>query len=191
MHAYRTNRTVLLLLGLLMTAAGVAALLAAYGAFGSAMAARVLADSSFSRYVGDNGGWLWPVVAAVALIVFLLAVRWLIAILFSTDRVRTLPLRTGRATDRITLAAPAVANAVREEIESDRVVRSAKVWLVGNPEQPLLAVNVDTDRDTDLGRLRDRIEQGALVHARQALDRPDLRVRLDLNVSRQQGARVA
>jgi hypothetical protein len=191
MHAYRTNRTVLLLLGLLMTAAGVAALLAAYGAFGSATADRVLADSSFSRYVGDNGDWLWPVVAAVALIVFLLAVRWLIAILFSTDRVRTLPLPTSRATDRITLAAPAVANAVREEIEGDRGVRSAKVWLVGNAERPLLAVNVDTDRDTDLGRLRDRIEQGALVHARQALDRPDLRVRLDLNVKRQQGARVA
>jgi hypothetical protein len=190
MHADRTNRTILLMLGLLLTAAGVAGLLAGSGAFGSAVADRTLADNDISRYTGDNGRWLWPVIAAVALIVLVLALRWLIAVLFSTDRVRMLPLRTGRTTDRATLAAPAVADAVRGEIESYHSVRSAKVWLVGSPEEPQLVVNVDTDGDADLGALRDRIEHGALAHARHALDRPDLPIRLDLELKPQQRARV-
>ncbi len=191
MHADRTNRIVLLLAGLLLTAAGVAALLAGFGAFGSQVADRALADNSFSRYVGDNGRWLWPVAAVVALIMLLLVLRWLIAVLFSTDRVRMLALPTDQA-DRTTLAAPAVARAVRGEIEGYRSVRSARVWVIGDPDHPRLAVNVDTDGDADLSALRDRIEHGALAHARHALDQPDLPIRLDLEVSRQQPAtRVA
>jgi len=191
MHADRTNRIVLLLLGLLLTVAGVAGVLAGSGAFGSAVADRTLAGNGASRFVGDNGRWLWPVAAAVALIVALLVLRWLIAVLFSTDRVRVLPLHTDRATDRTTLAAPAVADAVRGEIEGYHTVRSAKVWLIGSSEEPRLAVRVDTEADADLGALRDRIEHGALAHARHALDRPDLPIRLDLELTRQQPARVA
>ncbi|GIH03100.1 hypothetical protein Rhe02_11670 [Rhizocola hellebori] len=191
MHADRTNRILLLLLGLLLTAAGVAGLLAGSGAFGSALADRTLADSALSRYFGDNGRWLWPVAAAVAVIVLLLVLRWLFAVLFSTDRVRVLALHTDRATDRTTLAAPAVARAVRGEIEGYHSVRAARVWLIGDPEEPRMAVTVDVDGDADLGALRDRIEHGALAHARHALDRPDLPIRLDLELTRQQPARVA
>jgi hypothetical protein len=191
MHADRTNRIVLLLLGLLLTAAGVAGLLAGSGAFGSAVADRTLADNGLSRYFGDNGRWLWPVAAAVALIMLLLVLRWLAAVLFSTDRVRVLSLRTDSTNDRTTLAAPAVAGAVRGEIEGYHSVRSARVWLIGNPEEPRLAVNVNADGDADLGALRDRIEHGALAHARHALDRPALPIRLDLELTSQQPTRVA
>lgn len=192
MHADRTNRIVLLLLGLLLTAAGAVGLLVGSGAFGSAVADRTLADNGVSRYVGDNGRWLWPIAAAVALIMLLLVLRWLIAVLFSTERVRSLSLDTDRASEpeRTTLAAPAVADAVRGEIEGYYSVRSAKVWLIGTSAEPRLAVNVHADQDADLGALRDRIEHGALTHARHALDRPDLPIRLDLELTHQQPARV-
>ncbi len=191
MHADRTNRIVLLLVGLLLTVTGVAGLLAGSGAFGSAVADRTLAENGLSRYVGDIGRWFWPVAAAVALIMLLLVVRWLFTVLFSTDRVRVLSLHTDRAADRTTLAGPAVARAVRDEIEGYRSVQSAKVWFIGKQEEPRLAVDVDADGDADLGALRDRIEHGALAHARHALDRPDLPIRLDLELTRQQPTRVA
>ena len=190
MHADRTNRIVLLLLGLLLTVAGVAGVLAGAGAFGSAAADRTLADNDISRYVSDNGSWLWPIAAAAALIILLVVLRWLIAVLFSTDRVRMLSLHTDRAADHTTLAGPAVAEAVRGEIEGYRSVRSARVWLIGNSEDPRLAVNVSADGDADLGALRDRIEHGALAHARHALDQPNLPIRLDLELTRQPTARV-
>ena len=192
MHADRTNRIVLLLLGLLLIAVGVAGVLAAAGAFGSAAADRAIADNPVSRYVGDNGSWLWPVAAVVAVLVLALALRWLYIVLFSTDRVGALALRTdSRPAERTNLAASAVAAAVRGEIESYYGVRTAKVRVIGEAEQPRVVVSVGADGDTDLATLRERIEHGALAHARQALDQPELPVRLELDLTRRQPARVA
>ncbi|NUR52382.1 MAG: alkaline shock response membrane anchor protein AmaP [Hamadaea sp.] len=190
MHADRTNRTVLTIIGFLLLAAGVATATAAFGGFGDDRAARLLAANRVWTYAGDNGRWLWPAVGVLALIVLLLALRWLVAILFSTDRVRKLRLRADESRDRVTLAAPAVGDAVQTEVQSYRGVRSAHARLVGEPDDPVLAIEVDTDLDADLAALRDRIEQDAVAHARQALDRPDLRVRLDLEAQRQAGVRV-
>jgi hypothetical protein len=141
--------------------------------------------------VGDNGHWLWPVAAAVAVIVLVLVARWLYTVLFSTGRIRVLKLRTDSPTaERTTLAASAVAAAVRDEIESYRGVRAAKVRIIGESEQPQVAVTVYTDGDTDLAALRDRVEHGALAHARQALDQPELPIRLDLELTGRAPARV-
>jgi len=191
MHADRSNRVALLLLGLLLLAAGTAGVLAAAGVFGSATPDRALADNPVTRYVGDNGHWLWPVAAAVAVIVLVLVARWLYTVLFSTGRIRVLKLRTDSPTaERTTLAASAVAAAVRDEIESYRGVRAAKVRIIGESEQPQVAVTVYTDGDTDLAALRDRVEHGALAHARQALDQPELPIRLDLELTGRAPARV-
>ena len=75
MHADRSNRIALLLLGLLLIAAGAAGMLAATGVFGSATRDQSLADNPVSRYAGNNGSWLWPVAAVVALVVLALVVR--------------------------------------------------------------------------------------------------------------------
>jgi hypothetical protein len=191
MHADRSNRIALLLLGLLLFVGGGAGVLAAAGIFGSATAGRALADNPVSRYAGDNGRWLWPVAAVAALIVLVLVGRWLYAVLFSTDRVGMLALSMdGRTAERTTLAGPAVADAVRGEIESYRGVRRATVRVIGESERPQVAVTVYADGDSDLGTLRDRIERGALAHARQALEQPELPVRLDLELTGRQPARV-
>jgi hypothetical protein len=189
MHADRINRTVLLIVGLLMAAAGLAVTLASSGTFGTAWAARVLTDNRVSTYAGGQGRWLWPVIGVVALVILLLALRWLVAILFGTDRIRDLGLRTGDR-DRVTLAGSAVGDAVSAEIATYRGVRAARAKLTGSDERPVLAIRVDTDLDADLAAVRDRIERDAVAHARQALDRPDLPVRLDLETKAQQGRRV-
>ena len=52
-----------------------------------------------------------------------------------------------------------------------------------NPAAPSLAV-VTAMQSVDMGALRTCIETEALTHARQVLDRPDLPIQLDLDVSR-------
>lgn len=189
MHADRTNRTVLLLFGLLLAAAGLAVVLASAGAFGGDWAARTLTRNPVGTYAGDQGRWFWPVAGVVALLILALAVRWLVAILFGTDRVRDLALPTG-GRDQVTLAASAVGDAVAAEIEGYRGVRAARARLVGSDEHPALAIRVDTELDADLAAVRQRIERDAVAHARQALDQPDLPVRLDLETTAQAGRRA-
>ncbi|WP_034590610.1 alkaline shock response membrane anchor protein AmaP [Hamadaea tsunoensis] len=189
MHADRTSRVVLLLLGLLMVAAGLAATLASSGVYGNAWAARTLTGNPVGTYAGAQGRWLWPVVGVVALAILVLALRWLVAILFGTDRVRDLAFPTG-SRDRVVLAASAVSEAVAAEVEGYRGVRTARARLVGSDEHPELALRVETDIDADLAAVRERIEHDAVAHARQALDRPELPVRLDLETKAQPGRRV-
>jgi hypothetical protein len=190
MHADRTNRVVLLVLGLVMLVAGLAVTLTSFAAFTGSWATRLLTDNPVSTYAGEHGRWLWPVAGVAALVVLVLALRWLYVIITGTDRVREFVLRTG-SQDRVRLAASAVGDAVGAEIEGYRGVRAARAWLVGSAEQPTLAVRVDTNVDTDFRTVLERIERDAVAHARQALDRPDLAVRLDLEAKSQPVSRVS
>ena len=63
MHADRTNRVVLALFGLLVLAVGVAGLIASRGGFGTAFQQKALFTNRVSRYIGEQGSWLWPVIA--------------------------------------------------------------------------------------------------------------------------------
>ncbi|MEV4410964.1 alkaline shock response membrane anchor protein AmaP [Catellatospora sp. NPDC049609] len=193
MNVDRFNRVALLVLGLLLLGAGTAGVLAHTDALGWSATGRPVAGDAVPRYL-DANPWVWPVAAVAALAVLLLALRWLLAVLLASDRLRTLTLRTDRqAGDHTTLAAAALAGAVRDQIERYRGVASAKVRLTGKPERPTMAVAVGTDpgpAQGDLGSLCERIERGALADARRALGRPDLPVRLDLDVGRRRQARV-
>jgi hypothetical protein len=66
MHADRTNRIMLILLGLALTAAGVAGALAGFGGFGEATKHDILIAGQLSDYFGRHGDWLWPVIAVAA-----------------------------------------------------------------------------------------------------------------------------
>lgn len=190
MHADRTNRVVLGLLGLVALAAGVAGLLAGAGAFGGGFARRSLLDNGVGRYISQQSAWFWPVVAVAGLVVAVLALRWLAAVLFSTARIADIAVRGDRTAGSTTLAAPALGEAVSSEIATYRGVHSARTRLLGTPGDPRLAVAVRTDQAADLGALRHRIDTQALAHVRQALDRPDLPIGLDVTVTRHRAARV-
>ncbi|WP_019819096.1 alkaline shock response membrane anchor protein AmaP [Saccharomonospora saliphila] len=189
MHADRTNRTVLLVLALLLLAAGGFAGAASIGLFGEATRRRMLTDNVVAEFIGRNGAWFWPVAAAVAVLVVLLCLRWLLAILFSTDRTGDLPV-SGSGPGRTTLSSSAVPNAVSEEIESYHGVDSARARLVGPEERPTLVVTATLEEGADLAALRERIETEAMARARATLDRPDLPIRLDLVVSPRRTARA-
>jgi uncharacterized membrane protein len=190
MHADRTNRFMLSLIGLIALLLGVGGLLAAGGVFGHHFQHSQLVANRLSRYVGNHGVWLWPAIAAVTLVLVLLALVWMLRLLFSTDRASGVniatagkPKQDGQTAGRTTMAATAMSQAVASEIETYHGVSSAKARILGDPQDPTLAIEVTASRQSELRQLIERIEAGAITHARSALERSDLPVRLDIAVT--------
>jgi hypothetical protein len=191
-HADRTNRVMLILLAVLLLAAGVDAGAASIGAFGNFTRHSTLLANPTGRFVGSAGDWLWPAAAGAATIVALLAARWLIALLFSTDRSHNLPLPTSAgAAGRTILTSAALTNAVTEEIRTYPGVDSARARIIGDPGDPELVITVVLSQSADLAALRQRIEAGAITHARLAIGNPAMPAQLDLTVTSRRPARVA
>ncbi len=191
MHADRTNRVMLLLLAVLLIAVGAGAGAASIGVFGTGTRHGTLTDNPVWAFFGAHGAWLWPVIAAAAAIIVLLALRWLLTLLFSTDRAGDLPIVTAGSAGRTSLASGALTEAVAEEIESYRGVHAASARLIGEPGDPRLVVGAELEADADAAALRRRIEIGALTHARTAVGDPALAAQLDLTVTTRPSARVA
>jgi hypothetical protein len=185
----RVNRFVLTLLGLLVLAAGAVTLLLAAGVFGERRSERPLLQDNYRDFADRNAGWFWLVVAAVAAVVALLALRWLLAQL-STARVGSLPLERDRREGETVLRSGAVADAVEQEIEGFRGVSKASARLTGDRYRPDLELSVGLSGTADLGQVRQRIEQRAVAHVRQAVGIPDLPVRVQLSVTPESGREV-
>jgi hypothetical protein len=117
--------------------------------------------------------------------------RWLLTLLFSTDRAGDLPITPGGSAGRTTLAARALTEAVAEETESYRGVHSAQARLLGDPAAPELVVTAALEETADFAALRQRIETSALTHARSAVGNPSLPIQLDLTVTTKRPTRVA
>ena len=191
MHADRTNRVMLVLFALLLIAVGLDAGAASIGAYGTHTQNSTLLDNPTAHFIGRNSAWFWPVAAVAALIVALLALRWLFLLLFSTDRSGDLVIKSGTGAGRTTLANGALTDAVVGEIEGYRGVNSARARLIGDPEDPELVVTAGLEENADFTALRQRIETEALTHARQALGNMKLPTQLDLTITTRRGARVS
>jgi len=180
MHADRANRVALTLSGLLILAAGGAGMAVSAGAAGAAFSRRTLLANPAGRYIGHHSSWLWPAVAAACLLLALACLRWLLALLASTDRTGdiTVPGRTDQGT---TLLQPAaLTHALTTEISAYHGVQTARGRVIGDGRDPQIVLTVTPAPSADLPALRHRIETEALTHARQALSMPSLPVRLDL-----------
>ena len=191
MHADRTNRILLIVFALLLLAVGLDAGAASIGVYGTDTKNSTLMDNPTGHYFGAHGVWLWPVIAVAALIIGLLALRWLIALLFSTDRSGDLLIKSSTGAGRTTLANRALTDAVVGEIEGYRGVDSAQARLIGDPDDPELVVRAVLEETADLTALRQRIETEALTHARQALGNMSLPTQLDLTITDRRSTRVS
>ncbi|MEP7022442.1 MAG: alkaline shock response membrane anchor protein AmaP [Actinomycetota bacterium] len=181
----------LILLALLLLAAGADAGAASIGVFGNFTRHSTLFANPTGKFIGSAGDWLWPVAAVTALVIVLLAARWLLALLFSTDRSPNLPLPTSEgAAGRTILTSGALTRAVTEEIRTYPGIDAARARIIGDADDPELVVTVTLKQSADLAALRQRIEAGAITHARLSIGNPAMPAQLDLTVTSRRPARV-
>jgi hypothetical protein len=167
------NRTVLTIVALLLAAAGLYGLLRGEGAFGERASDEPLLWEDLRRFVNDNAGWFWLVVAVVALLVAWLAWRWLRVQLLPTPSLDRLPLG-GRDDGTTNLSAAAVSDAVQRELEASPDVASARVRLVGDPDDLVLDIRATVAAGAHQERVRQRIEDEVLPRAAGALEASNL-----------------
>lgn len=174
------NRAVLLILALLLVAAGVIALLVGFNLFFLAPGSSVLPGSATSWV--SRQPWFWWVLAAVGLVVALLALRWLIAQL-TTDGVGSLDMTHGSGQGgRTTVRSSGVTEAVEDDAESILGVERASARMAGH-DAHRLELTVTLSSDADIPRVRRELEDRTVAHVRQALDDPSLPVQLELRPS--------
>jgi len=170
-HIAHVNRTVLFIVGLILLAGGGAALLRGSGAFPAVLgrSGGSIATTAQTRYP-DNHAWVWPVVAAIAAIIALLALYWLL-IQARTGAVRRLSLEPERARGVTVLPTDAVTSAITDELETRPGIHRATAALKGSPAAPWLELSVAAADHTAPALLRDYIEREALAHLRASLER--------------------
>ena len=178
----RTNRTVLSGLAALAVAGSVAGLLAGAGFFTRRVQHQAVFDNLVGRFMGRHGQWAWPVASVVALLLGLLALRWLLTQLGS-EKARTLDLPAERKSGRTLLDGTAVLEPFLAEIVAYAGVSDAAAHWTGQPRDPDLTLVVTHRPQADLPGLVKRLESDAVAHLRTALDRPDLPVTLDLRAT--------
>ena len=179
--AVRTNRTVLTVVGLLLTAAGVATLLLGLGVLGAGQADRTVVDPAVDDVA--RMGWFWPVVGVVALLVAVLSGWWLVA-QARTDRLARLRLDDDATTGRTMLEGAALTRAIEDEVSGLAGVTRASAHLSGTSPAPRLHLRVRLDGRVDPAEVHRDVRGQVLEHARQALEVQRLPTRVELDLPR-------
>jgi hypothetical protein len=183
----RGNRLGLGLVGTVLVVGGAAAVARGDGLFGAAgldtnpgSANTPLLSSSETRYI-HQAGWFWPAVAAVAIVVALLCLRWLI-VQTRVERTGDLQLEPDRTHGGTIIDTGALVDTVEDEIAAYAGVARARGRLVGDLTHPQLHLVVDLHEGADPAHIRERISEGALRNLRQALELDALPARITLRV---------
>ena len=189
----RGNRIGLAVVGVLLLAAGGYVLARSLGAFGTEQADAPVYAERTASWIHAQQPWIWITLAAVGVIVALLPLRWLLVQL-RTDRLGRIAMDTDLALDpdddgdlgagRTTLPTSALTTAIGQEIDGYPGVRAVTVHVAGRPDRPELRLEVTIDSDADPARIRTRIVDEAIAHAKAALDTEFLPTQLLLAVNR-------
>ncbi|MEJ8279666.1 alkaline shock response membrane anchor protein AmaP [Pseudonocardia spirodelae] len=169
----RLNRTLLFLIGLVLLAAGVFGLLFGLGVLRPVLP---MLDPSVPLLPANPvfDAWVPWVVVVAAVVVGLLALRWLLAQARRRPRTSswTLPSAqvAGRDAGVTRIHSDDAADALAADIEGYEGVQRAAAALVGDRRRPQIHLEVTADDGADLTALRARITDHALPRLRSALD---------------------
>ena len=187
----RGNRVGLAVVGVLLLAAGGYVLARSLGAFGTEQADAPVYSERTASWIHAQQPWIWITLAAVGVIVALLALRWLLVQL-RTERLGRIALDTDLDLDpdddlgvgRTSLPTNALTAAIGQEIDGYPGVRAVTVHVAGRTDRPELRLEVTIDADADPARIRTRIVDEAIAHAKAALNTEFLPTQLLLAVNR-------
>jgi len=172
----RRNRVVWTVLWLAVTAAGVAILLAGFGAFGREVQGRPLLTDDMAQRALDGRAWLWALGLLVALVAVVAGLAWLWL------EVRPVPhggevVVTVGDQDRARLPVGSLLDVVVADAGEGDGVRSSRGRL--DPRSPVVAVlHLTVEADADLGALADHLD-GVADRLERTLGQP---ARLDVEV---------
>ncbi|MGW6936884.1 alkaline shock response membrane anchor protein AmaP [Lentzea sp. NPDC054927] len=169
------NRFLLGLLGLILLAAGAAAAAVHLG-----FVPRIDRDAVLVPGTELPPTWVLVVVAAAAVVIALLCLRWLIAQI-PRRRVSTWRWADDAGATRITTATAAAPFA--DEVTTYPGVRKVEVELTGPHTAPRLALVVRAHGDADLRGIRRRIDDEGLPRLREALGTPDLQATVEFRMT--------
>jgi hypothetical protein len=183
-HAARGNRTGLGLLGLGLLLAGAALTTVSLGLFGHNNAAQPIYPPQAQRYIHEHS-WIWSVVAATAVIIGLLCLRWLL-VQPRRDTLRQVRIDSDRTSEpgagRTLVLSAAVANIAEDELAPQSGVRRVSAALSGSPDQPEIWITLVADPVANLAHLRDHLSEKSLRSIRSALGQPQLTAYLSITV---------
>jgi hypothetical protein len=134
--------------------------------------------------------WSWYVVAAVAIVVGLLLLRWLLAQLAVRPPARTWQLESAPERGRTELRTSVAIAPFVKEISGYPGVRGARATLTGPRDQPFAAIEVEAEQDGDLTAIRERLDATGLPRLRRVLDLDELPVTVEFRLSAHPGPRV-
>jgi hypothetical protein len=178
-----TNRTVLVLIGLVLLTAGVGGLLLSFDLIAGGTE-RWLVVSDLVAGFATSTWWLPWAVAAAAVVAAMLGLWWLLA-QFRVDWPGQLDLTGDRPDGTTTLTASALTDAVEDDAASIRGVTGASANLRSRPTRRLdLTVNLAAF--ADLGEVRRSLEQQTAARTRQVIDQPNLPIRIELRPTRRE-----
>lgn len=191
-HIARVNRIALALVGLVLLVAGAAALARGLGLFGPSLGPShaPVVSGQVAAYAAGHP-WFWPALAVAALVVEVLALRWLL-LQGRTDTIRYVNLEEDPGRGATHLSARAAAGALEDDLEEsmrgqrpevglapgERTPRGrraaarpqrVRATLAGAPGAPRLALAVVLPDEADPAAARQGI-QGAVTRLRQSLE---------------------
>ncbi|HSP02656.1 MAG TPA: hypothetical protein VLR27_04100 [Acidimicrobiales bacterium] len=184
------NRFLLLVLGLLLAAAGALGLAAGEGTFDDLDSPATVYGDVRAEVVADPDLW-YAVALGVSGLVLVLALVWLFRQLASRPsgpHLSTTVVAAGRR-GRTTLEPVAVAKAMAHDLETVDGVRSAAVRIRSLGQEPTMRVRLTVDRDADPDRLLEDVEP-ALQRGAQSLDAQDVEARIRLDFAGRDESRV-
>lgn len=176
------DRSLAVLLGVLLTAAGVLVALLSYHVFGVARAGRPLLDPMIVELLRAQPLVARCVAVGGGVLLVLLGLTWA-ARSVRPERRPDLLLEGDRPETRIVVDATATADAVAAQAAAVPGVRRARARLVGTEQAPALRLTLWLTEDADVRSVVDRIDDTVLAAARRSLDLAALpvAVRLELD----------
>jgi hypothetical protein len=135
-------------------------------------------------------GWGPSAAAAVAVVIGLLALRWLIAQTIRRPAGSNWQLSPDTTTGTTHIDSHAAVRPLADEIEDYAGVLSATASLTGPRQHPHLYLRVSADDHADISELRRRIGSNAIPRLMQALNLPALPADMLLRLVSASGART-
>lgn len=184
------DRTLVVISGLVLLAAGVLVVLLGLGVFGVFRAQRPLIDPQVSTWISSNATltrWIAIVGGVVLLVVGLI---WAIRSLRPEPRPDV--LLSESPGERLTVEHAAIADAVRGDAETIEGVSRARVRLVGTGRRPALRLTLWLIEDADVRDVWADVDGRVLARARQAfaVDALPTAVRIELDAAASRTPRV-